>query len=148
MVFNRVMRFPRILLALAAAGLATAANGAEGPSRELSDGVWRNPQNSVHLRLQPCGDLTCGYVVWASAKAQAAARRGGTAELVGLQLLRDFPRMSGVMGRGKVFVPDLNATFAGTAERIDDRTLKATGCVIPNLICKSQVWTRIDTPPS
>lgn len=143
------MKHPRIFLALAAAACLSAplAHGAGSPEAGMLEGVWRNPQNSVHLRLEACGDLTCGYVIWASPKAEAAARRGGTKDLVGQQLLRDFPRTPGGSGRGKVFVPDLNATFSGAVARVDNQTLKATGCLIPKLICKSQVWTRIDKAP-
>lgn len=136
------------LLALAAAfaTLATTAHGADAVEPLRADGVWRNPRNSVHLQLGPCGEQTCGYVVWANDRARAAARRAGTENLVGQQLLRDFPRAMGPVVRGKVWVPDLNATFAGTAERLDDRTLKAKGCVFGKLICRSQVWTRVDAP--
>ncbi len=143
------MRSPRTFLALTVtlAAFASAAQGADSVEAFPAEGVWRNPQDSVHLQLRPCGDQTCGFVVWANERARNAARRAGTGSLVGQQLLRDFPRTTGPVARGKVFVPDLNATFSGSARRLDDRTLKARGCVLGNLICKSQVWTRIDTAP-
>src|SRR5688500_12465270 len=77
-------------------------------------GLWRNPKNSVHVDIRPCGGSACGYVVWASPKAQADARKGSGRELVGMQLLRDFAP-TGRNWRGKVFVPDLNRTFTGSA---------------------------------
>jgi len=46
--------------------------------------------------------------------------------------------------RGRVFVPDLNAIFRGSAEMIDRGTLRARGCLFANIICKSQIWTRVD----
>src|ERR1700741_4531122 len=75
-------------------------------------GVWRNPKNTVHLEIKPCGASACGYVIWASAKAQADARKGSGKELIGMQLLRDFEH-AGRSWRGKVFVPDLNMTLGG-----------------------------------
>jgi len=108
-------------------------------------GVWRNPKNSVHVELRSCGAGTCGYVVWANANAQADARRGGTANLIGLQLLRDFTPENPRKWRGKVFVPDLNRTFSGTAEFLDATTLKAKGCLIGGFLCKSQIWRRVDS---
>lgn len=143
------MRSSRTLLALAAlaTSLAWAANAASPVEPFPAEGVWRNPQDSVHLQLRACGEQTCGFVVWANDRARSAARRAGTGDLVGQQLLRDFPRATGPVARGKVFVPDLNATFSGAAQRLDDRTLKAKGCILGNLICKSQIWTRIDTGP-
>lgn len=126
-------------------GMASVSAHAASPADSASTyGVWRNPKNSVHLEIKDCGDAACGVVVWASARAQADARKGGSANLIGLQLLRDFvPEKNGAW-RGKVFVPDLNMTFSGTALVLDAKTLRAKGCVLGNLICKSQIWTRVD----
>lgn len=129
------------LLAASVAGLSGAAQAGE----PLTEGVWSNPKGSVHIELKPCGANVCGYVVWANDKAQAAARRAGNDRLVGMQLLRDFERGTGGVQHGKVFAPDVNATFTGTAERIDARTLKAKGCLLAKVVCKTQIWTRIDT---
>jgi len=98
----------------------------------------------VHIELKPCGNEICGVVIWASAKAEAASRKGSGKPLVGMQLMRNFVVGPDHIGRGKVFVPDLNNTFSGTAQQIDARTLRARGCLFANVLCKSQVWTRID----
>jgi uncharacterized protein (DUF2147 family) len=125
---------------VAAAGLAasTTASAQGDPSIH---GVWRNPKNSVHVEIKPCPAGACGYVVWATDKAKQDAREGGTANLVGLQLLRDFSQDKKGVWRGKVFVPDLNRTFTGIAELSGPVTLKAKGCFV--VLCKSQNWTRI-----
>lgn len=127
---------------VAAAGLAasTTASAQGDPSIH---GVWRNPKNSVHVEIKPCAAGACGYVVWATDKAKADAREGGTANLVGLQLLRNFSQDKRGVWRGKVFVPDLNTTFTGVAELSSPTTLKAKGCFV--VLCKSQTWTRIST---
>ena len=142
------MAFRLALAALmAAAGIAAGtpalADGAAAPPP--IDGVWQNPKNTVHVEIRPCGAAACGYVVWASEKAQADARHGGAKVLVGLQLFRDFAREASGAWRGKVFVPDLNATFTGTAELVDAGTLRAKGCLIANIACKSQIWIRIES---
>jgi len=111
-------------------------------------GVWRNPKDSVHLEIKSCGTSTCGFVVWANAHAQEDARKGGTPKLVGAQLLRDFTPQKNGAWRGKVFVPDLNMTFSGTAEVLDANRLKAKGCVLVNVLCKSQIWTRVEDQAS
>lgn len=140
------MRIRSALPALAfAAVLAPALSAAAGPVLS-ADGVWRNPKNSVHIQLRPCGSEICGYVVYASDKAEADARQGGTPHLVGQQLLRNFKVDDKGVGHGKVFVPDMNATFSGSAELIDAKTLRAKGCLLGNLLCKSQLWTRVETP--
>ena len=139
-----------ITAALAAASLLAAASaGATAPPFALTAaGVWRNPHDSVHIALRPCGEEICGFVVWASPRAEEKARKGGTPKLVGQQLLRDFVVDKAGVGRGKVFVPDLNKVFAGSAQLVSDRSLIARGCLFAGVLCKSQVWTRIDNTPS
>jgi len=129
-----------VLVAATALAASTTASAQGDPSIH---GVWRNPKNSVHVEIKPCPAGACGYVVWATDKAKQDAREGGTANLVGLQLLRDFSQDKRGVWRGKVFVPDLNRTFTGTAELSGPATLKAKGCFV--VLCKSQTWTRINT---
>lgn len=135
------------MAALAAAlGLAAAAGASaqEPASVGAIAGVWANPHNSVHVDIRACGSAICGYVVWATPKAEAAARKAGNPKLVGMQLLRDFTP-KGDLWRGKVYVPDLNATFGGTAELIDANTMRAKGCLIAGFGCKTQIWRRLDS---
>jgi uncharacterized protein (DUF2147 family) len=138
---------PRLLSTLLAAATVLGATSAfAAPLAVAPEGVWRNPKDSVHIALKPCNGQICGYVIWASPKAEAAAQKGGTPKLVGAQLLRGFVVDDAGIGRGKVFVPDLNATFGGSAQLIDARTMRAKGCLFANVLCKTQIWTRIDTP--
>jgi uncharacterized protein (DUF2147 family) len=137
------MRWPATS-ALAAAGvMLSAAAPAPGPE---SYGIWRNPKNSVHVEVKPCavGAGSCGVVVWANDKAKADARRGGTENLIGTTLFRNFVEGRDGLWHGRVFVPDLNGTFTGTAELLDPTTIRARGCAFLGLRCKSQDWKRID----
>jgi len=136
---TRLLALPLAALLMA---LGVAASAQAAPSIY---GVWRNPKNSVHLEIRGCETGTCGYVVWASPHAREDARKGSGKELVGMQLLRSFAPDAREVWRGKVFVPDLNRTFSGSAQLIGDGTLKAKGCFIANILCKSQTWTRIDS---
>ena len=107
-------------------------------------GVWTGPKDNVRVAIRSCGASMCGTVVYASPKAEADARKSGLTTLVGQQLLRDFePTGHGGM-RGKVYVPTLKVTLNGAADFIDARTMRAKGCVLGGLICKAQVWHRID----
>jgi len=97
----------------------------------------------VHVVIAGCGELICGTVVWASSAAISDAREGGTPNLIGTRLLRDY-RMTGE-GRwqGRVFVPDWNRDFFSRLETVNGSTLKVSGCVFGGYICKSQLWTRV-----
>src|SRR5438067_7907622 len=127
------MRLKPLLLSLLASALLAISTTASAAPDELF-GVWRNPKNTVHVDIRACGASACGYVVWASAKAQADARRGSGQELIGLQLLRDFAP-AGDGWRGKVFVPDHNLTLTGAARPLDAGHLEAKGCLLRNLVC-------------
>jgi uncharacterized protein (DUF2147 family) len=143
------MRFlkPALAAMTVALGMAAAAAPAyAGGDISRSYGVWRNPKNSVHLEIKDCGPSTCGVVVWASAKAEADARKSGTDTLIGKQLLRDFEAQDNGTLKGRVWVPTLKVTLVGSADIVDTRTMRAKGCVIGNFLCKSQLWTRIEGP--
>jgi len=128
--------------ALAAVALFGAAMPASADTL-TGEGVWRNKKNSVHVQLRPCATEICGFVVWASPKAIQDAAEGGSPNLVGMQLLRDFKVGKDGIGRGKVFVPDLKLTFGGTAERLEGGTLRVRGCLVGGVFCKTQFWTRV-----
>jgi len=130
-------------LAYAAAASTVCASAGSAAQPASQDDVWRNPSNSVHVRIHACGASTCGTVVWANDKAKADSARGGTAHLVGTELFRDFHEVSSKVWKGKVFVPDLNGVFSGTGTVQDDNTIVARGCLVGNVGCKSQTWTRV-----
>lgn len=144
------MRFLKLALAALTVALGMAAVSAPayaaGGDISRSYGVWRNPKNSVHLEIKDCGESTCGIVVWASAKAEADARKSGTDTLIGKQLLRDFEAQRDGSLKGRVWVPTLKVTLVGSADIVDTKTMRAKGCVIGNFLCKSQLWTRLDGP--
>ena len=118
---------------------APAAAAAQSPA---AAGVWRNPKNTVHVKLQPCGPTMCGTVVWAAPKAQAKARAAGQ-KLVGAQLFREFKPVAPGRWQGKVFVPDMNRTFSGTMTAESPTRMVGKGCLIGGFFCKSQTWVKI-----
>lgn len=131
---------PRLFLATAAAGLLLPLAAAALPQPS----IWRNPGNSVHIRSHPCGEQAmCGTVVWANDKAKADAARGGTPNLIGTQLFRDFKLVRPGVWKGKVFVPDINQTFSGTVTLEAPDRIVGRGCLAFGIGCKSQTWTRV-----
>ena len=131
-----------LAVALVALPVAAPAFADEAPAPPVAT-EWRNPSNSVHVRIDKCDGQLCGTVTWASAKAQADARRGGTQNLVGTRLFRDLEPAGAGKWRGKVFVPDIQRTFSGTISFVDPNTMVGKGCVLFGIICKSQTWSRV-----
>ena len=131
-----------LAVALALLPVSTSAFADEAPAPPVAT-EWRNPSNSVHVRIDKCDGQLCGTVTWASAKAQADARRGGTQNLVGTRLFRNLEPAGPGKWRGKVFVPDIQRTFSGTLSFADPNTMVGKGCVLFGIICKSQTWSRV-----
>ena len=115
------------------------------PSGTGVEGRWRNPSGSVIISITPCNQLFCGWVQWASDKAVADARKGGTDPLVGAELLSDIVPRGESRWSARLFVPDLNKTSKVELRLLGLDQLKVTGCVVGRVVCKSQVWTRAET---
>jgi uncharacterized protein (DUF2147 family) len=137
------MRYFTKLAELAAAATCLIWSSAALTQPGAQDLVLRNPSNSVHVRVHPCGKSRCGTVVWANDKAKADSARGGTRNLVGTELFREFNEVSPKVWKGKVFVPDLNKVLTGTGTVKDHNTIVARGCLFAGMGCKSQTWTRV-----
>ncbi|MBN8810152.1 MULTISPECIES: DUF2147 domain-containing protein [Sphingomonas] len=137
-------RFFRVILPALAFSSVFAAPASAGASSDVPiASVWRNPDNSVHVRIDQCGGAICGTVTWANQEAIADARSGGTEQLVGTHLFRDLKPTGPGKWSGKVFVPDLRQTFSGTLQFQDGDKMVGRGCVLFGIICKSQTWSRV-----
>lgn len=145
-IFALPAEFDRDWPRRAAAGLAIFVCLAAGPlaAAEETFGIWENPQGSVRIKLESCGDARCGVVVWASDKAKADALEGGTANLVGTTILRDFHETADGKWVGKAFVPDIGKEFSGFATVVNDSTLTVKGCLVGHFGCKWQTWRKIE----
>ena len=108
------------------------------------EGYWRNPSGSVVISIAPCAEAMCGRVQWASDRALADARRGGTDPLVGVELLSGFVLDGENRWRGRLFVPDLKRISKAEVRQLGPNQVKVTGCAVGRLVCKSQVWTRME----
>ena len=131
-----------IIMALALAGESVGA----APSTPSVDGVWVNPAGTVQVRAGSCGDKICGWIVWASAQAQADARKKGVNQLIGTALLRSYHATTRGHWTGEVYVPDMQSTFYSTITMVDPQTLNIKGCILGGLLCKSQLWRRVASP--
>ncbi len=131
-------------LAIVMAALAVPAWAAEAPPPA---GLWISPHHDVAVRTAPCGNHLCGWVVWASATAQADARAGGTDRLIGTELLEDYAADGRGAWSGTVFVPDMGRHFSSRIELASADRLQIRGCLLGEMLCRTQLWTRIDAVP-
>jgi uncharacterized protein (DUF2147 family) len=113
-----------------------------GPADVPLQGRWQNPARNVIISITPCEKSLCGRVDWASDKAAADARKGGTDPLIGAELLSDIVPWGERRWKTRLFVPDLNKTSKAKLRLLGPDQLKVTGCLVGRMICRSQIWTR------
>ncbi|QIK78676.1 DUF2147 domain-containing protein [Sphingomonas piscis] len=102
-----------------------------------------NPAGTVVVEVRQCSKrLYCGRALWASDKALADARHGGTPQLVGTELMRNFAPAGDRRWKGKFFIADRNQTTSGEIKLLNAEQLRVSGCAVGRLLCKSQIWTR------
>ena len=131
----RTLKAIPILLALVASA-ASAASPIEGP--------WKNPIGSAIIEIAPCGTILCGKVVWASERGQREVAQH-TSNVVGMMVLTGLKPAHGHWS-GSLYIPDDNIHVSARLQLVDDHQLKLTGCGLLGLICRTQIWTRVDGP--
>lgn len=125
---------------LLALTLAAASGGAADPAV----GLWSNPKGSLTVRTRRCGEQLCATVVSASDRAKEKAADAGIDRLVGTEIFSDY-RPDGNGWAGILFVPDRGKRVSSTLETAGGERVKISGCLIGRILCKSQVWTRVDS---
>jgi uncharacterized protein (DUF2147 family) len=131
----------RLATFAAAALLLGAAPASAAPSPLV--GLWTNPKKTVTVRIQPCGNLWCGEVVEATAKARRKAAKQGVKALVGEPLLNNITPAGPNKWKGRVYVPRFKTHVGGNIILEDRNRLSVAGCFAA-VLCRKQYWTRVD----
>jgi uncharacterized protein (DUF2147 family) len=126
------------------AALATLTTATPADATAPVEGYWRSPRSTVVMHIAPCGAQLCGTVTWANENAKRNASKH-VANLIGAQLL------TGLQGgpsrySGKVWLPDEDIHATAKLQMLSPHRLQVSGCVFFGLLCKSQVWPRVDGP--
>ena len=131
------------LFALLALLFAAFSMPALASTQGSIEGRWTNPKRSVIINVARCGQAYCGTVVWASAKAKANARKGGTESLVGTRILSGARPVGKGVYKGRGFVPKRNIYAPATIRQVGANVMEVEGCALAGLLCKEQRWTRV-----
>ena len=131
-------------IALAAALLAGPAFAQKGG--DLS-GLWQTETAGSTVRISRCGAGYCGTI----AKVLAGETRDvhnpdaglRTRSLVGVALTRDM-RPAGEGWEGSLYNFRDGRTYSGELAMKGPNVLELSGCVLGGLICKKQMWTRVE----
>jgi uncharacterized protein (DUF2147 family) len=126
-------------IAILIASLLLAAPAA---AQEL-EGHWTNDKRSMVVQVERCGAAYCGKVIRATDKAKEKARKGGTANLIGTQILTGLTPLGDGRFRGQAFVPKRNLHATVTVRQLSDDEMQVQGCVWGGLLCGKERWTRV-----
>src|SRR4029453_46597 len=122
---------------------ASVTLGAAPAAAQALEGQWTNYKKNVVVKVERCGSAYCGRVVQASAKAREKARKGGTPNLIGTQILTGLTPIGEGRFRGRAFVPKRNLHATATVRQVSDDVMQVQGCVLGGLLCDSEKWTRV-----
>jgi len=123
--------------------IASLLLAAPAGAQEL-EGHWTNDKRSMVVQVERCGAAYCGKVIQATDKAKEKARKGGTANLIGTQILTGLTPIGDGRFRGQAFVPKRNLHATATVRQLGDHVMQVQGCVLRGLLCGKERWTRVD----
>jgi uncharacterized protein (DUF2147 family) len=112
-------------------------------SAQALEGQWTNYKKNVVVQVERCGNAYCGRVIQASERAKEKARKGGTPNLIGTQILTGLRPMGDGRFRGQAFVPKRNLHATATVQQVSDDVMQVQGCVLGGLLCDKERWTRV-----
>jgi uncharacterized protein (DUF2147 family) len=132
----------RVKRAKYAALLVLSAIPVSAAHTEAIEGHWANPKHSTVVNVSRCGPGYCAIVLKASTKAQANARKGGTHNFIGTEILNVRPAGDGTY-KGKAFDPETNWHVPATVTFVRPDVIEIKGCVFAGMFCKAQRWTKV-----
>jgi uncharacterized protein (DUF2147 family) len=99
---------------------------------ELS-GTWLHEKGNVQVRFEPCGEVSCGTIVWVKPGAETKAK-------VGQRVFFDMrpDGRNSWSGKGAA-----DGSVCVTKVSVDGASLTTSGCIISGVLCKSANWTRV-----
>ena len=131
---------------------------------EPIEGVWRTKLAS-EVTISSCEREFCGYLslivvpegLLSGAEAEAAAAMAPedffdhrnedpalrSRPMLGLQLLTLWQGDQAHVYDGEIYNPEDGKTYAGYVEMIGPDTLRLNGCVLFNVVCRGEEWTRV-----
>ncbi|MEM9321127.1 MAG: DUF2147 domain-containing protein [Pseudomonadota bacterium] len=129
-----------VTLAAAFAALATAAV-ADDPV----DGLWKTAPGDtggyLHVTISECGSAICGTI---DSAFDAEGNQQLEYENLGKQIISEMvPEGGGTYDNGKIWDPERDRTYSSKMTLDNENKLTVKGCVAGGLVCRGQVWTRV-----
>ncbi len=136
---------------------------AGSPTEQMILGTWITETRS-HVTIVPCPPGYCGFITKVVVAEQILKRYGDEVAamgdnivdalnkdpalrnrpLQGLQILTLDPiEASADRITGQIYNPEDGETYDGFLEIVNNETIRLSGCVLFNLICRGEDWKRV-----
>jgi len=99
-------------------------------------GDWQTQGEKGMVRIEPCGQALCGYVLDPSSNAK------------GETVLVDMKSKSTSEWSGNIYSRDSGNSYYGTISMKGPNLLKVEACALGRFFCSSNVWSRADIKPA
>lgn len=144
----------RIVAYMLSAMALPLAAGAERPD-DPAHGLWLTENEKAIVELAPCGDETCGRMVWVDSPVDEtgapkrdeqnvdAAKRDRT--ICGIDLVGGLHRAGrGAWSEGWLYNPRDGGTYSAELRTLSPERLEVRGYLGVSLLGRTQVWTRVE----
>jgi uncharacterized protein (DUF2147 family) len=101
---------------------------------EAPVGDWTTEGNKGSVRIEPCGNALCGYVLNAAANS------------VGETVLINMKPKAASQWSGNIFSRDSGNTYYATMTMNGTNSLRVEACAFGKYFCTGNLWSRIDPP--
>ena len=98
-------------------------------------GDWETQGRKGMVRIEPCGQALCGYVLDPSSKAK------------GETVLVDMKSKSASEWSGSVYSRDSGTIYYGTIAMKGPNSLRVEACALGRFFCSGNIWSRADIKP-
>lgn len=131
--------------------LATAQPaGAADPN-----GTWLTEPGTSRIKIADCGGALCGTIVWIKdpidPETQQPRRDKLNADadkrsrpLIGVGIVLGMKPSGADTWAGQVYNAEDGNTYAGSITMQPAGTLRLEGCALGGLVCRAQIWTRVN----
>lgn len=141
-------RMTALTLALLCGPLAEAALAGDPM------GTWLTEGGKSRVRITDCGGALCGNITWLKEPNDAAGKPHSdinntdaskrTRPIIGVPIVLSMKPAGTDKWSGQVYNAEDGKTYSGSITMAGASTLKLEGCALGGLVCKAQMWTRVN----
>jgi uncharacterized protein (DUF2147 family) len=150
-----LIRFAFSPLAVAALVAALAATLPRPALAADPNGTWLTEAGTSRIKIADCGGALCGNIVWLKDPNDAATQRPlldknnpdaakRVRPLMGVTIVIGMKPSGADKWAGQVYNAEDGKTYTGNITMQGANALRLEGCALGGLICKGQIWTRVN----